>query len=263
MNRYIDIAVNLIGSGLECQLDSVIQEAQAHGVEKQIVIGSNLDESAEVALCCQRFSGILYGTAGVHPHYASRWNDKSSSDLLSLLRQQTIVAVGECGLDFNRNFSTPAEQLKAFEAQLQIACDTRTPVYMHCRDAHDEFIGLIKQYRSSLSKAVLHCFTGTREELEACLEQDLHIGVTGWVCDERRGQSLARAVKYIPGNRLMLETDSPYLLPRNLKPKPKSGTNYPRYLPHIAATVAQLRQEPTEYLAKQCLNNTIDFFGLE
>ena len=263
MSRYIDIAVNLVGSKLEHQLDSIIQEAQAHGVEKQIVIGSNLTESADVALCCQQYSNVLFGTAGVHPHYASQWNSDSATTLLSLLKQPNVVAVGECGLDFNRNFSTPAEQLLAFEAQLQIACDTQMPIYMHCRDAHSEFIDLLQQYRSSLSKAVLHCFTGTRQELEDCLELDLYIGITGWVCDERRGQSLAEAVKYIPENRLMLETDSPYLLPRNLRPKPKSSTNYPKYLPHIAETVAQLRQESTEHLAKQCLNNTIAFFGLE
>ena len=263
MPSYIDIAVNLIGSKLEPQLDSIIQEAQAQGVEQQIVIGSNLTESADVASCCEKYPQTLYGTAGVHPHYASQWNDDSAVILQSLLQRQNIVAVGECGLDFNRNFSTPAEQLRAFEAQLRIACDTQMPVYMHCRDAHAEFIALIKQYRASLSKAVLHCFTGTRQELEDCLELDLYIGVTGWVCDERRGQALADAVKYIPQHRLMLETDSPYLLPRNLKPKPKSGTNFPKYLPHIAETVANLRQQPIELLANHCLNNTMDFFGLE
>lgn len=263
MNRYIDIAVNLVGSKLQHQLESVIQDAQALGVEKQIVIGSNLKESVDVSKYCQQHEQQLYGTAGVHPHYASQWDDQSSETLTSLLNKPNIVAVGECGLDFNRNFSTPSEQLFAFEAQLQIAVETQLPIYMHCRDAHSEFISLVKNYRSSLSKAVLHCFTGTKEQLEDCLELDLHIGITGWVCDERRGQSLADSVKYIPDNRLMLETDSPYLLPRNLMPKPKSSTNYPKYLPHIAKTVAQLRDQSPEVLAKQCFDNTMDFFGLK
>ena len=263
MSRYIDIAVNLIGSKLEYQIETVIDEACAAAVEKQIIIGSNLDESAEVAVCCTKHPKNLYGTAGVHPHYANQWTNNSAETLLMLLQHESIVAVGECGLDFNRNFSTADQQLNAFEAQLQIAAKTQMPIYMHCRDAHCEFTQLVKQYRPHLSKAVLHCFTGSRAELEDCLELDLYIGVTGWVCDERRGQSLAEAVKHIPDNRLMLETDSPYLLPRTLKPKPKSSTNYPKYLPHIADTVANLRQQDKELLAKQCLDNTIDFFGLE
>ncbi|MBM7073396.1 TatD family hydrolase [Shewanella sp. 202IG2-18] len=263
MTRYIDIAVNLIGSKLEHQIETVLHEAHAAAVEKQIIVGSNLEESAEVATCCKQYPNTLFGTAGVHPHYASQWSDQSSEKLLSLLSHDSIVAVGECGLDFNRNFSTPDQQLKAFESQLEIAVQTQMPIYMHCRDAHNEFIQLVKQYRPQLSNAVLHCFTGSRSELEDCLELDLFIGITGWVCDERRGQTLAECIKYIPNDRLMLETDSPYLLPRNLKPKPKSGTNYPKYLPHIADTVANLRQQSKEFLAKQCFDNTMDFFGLE
>ena len=262
MVRFIDIAVNLIGSKLTNDLDTVIAEALHSGVEKQIVIGSHLAESADAIACCQQYPQHLYCTAGVHPHYASQWKNSSQTQLINLLQQPNVVAVGECGLDYNRNFSTKSEQLNAFEAQLEIAASTQMPIYMHCRDAHRDFIRLVEQYRPALSTAVLHCFTGNLDELTECLALDLYIGITGWICDERRGQDLAEVVKYIPDNRLLLETDSPYLLPRDLRPKPKSGTNYPKYLPHIAQTVASLRKQPLEWLAKQCLQNTHKCFNL-
>ncbi|MGB0893345.1 MAG: TatD family hydrolase [Parashewanella sp.] len=263
MASYIDIAVNLAGSKLEHQLEQVITDAQAANVAAFIVVGSHLPESQRVIELCQQCPKHLFATAGVHPHHASTWNDSSAQQLNNMLEHNTVVALGECGLDYNRNFSTPAQQRYAFEAQLELATHTQKPIYLHCRDAHQDFIKLIKQYRPQLSKAVLHCFTGNRNEMQQCLDLDLHLGITGWVCDERRGQALAELVKDIPANRLMLETDSPYLLPRNMTPKPKSSVNYPKYLPIIAETIAKLRNEPLEIFSATCLNNTLAFFNLE
>ncbi|RLV61364.1 hydrolase TatD [Parashewanella curva] len=261
--RYIDIGVNLVGSKLEHRLDTILQENKQHGVNAMVVISSDLNESADVINICNDYPRQLFATAGVHPHHASSWGSSSQDHLIKLVTQNEVVAIGECGLDFNRNYSPPQAQLQAFEQQLQIATELNKPVYMHCRDAHDEFIELVARYRNQLPKAVLHCFTGNTQQLQDCLKLDLHIGVTGWVCDERRGQELAEAVKHIPNDRILLETDSPYLIPRNLKPKPKSSTNYPKYLPNIAATIADLRGQPLKELAEQCYKNTLNFFDMD
>ncbi|WP_133405731.1 TatD family hydrolase [Parashewanella tropica] len=261
--KYIDIGVNLVGSKLEHRLDTVLQEANQHHVEAMVIIGSDLDESADVINTCSHYPNQLFATAGVHPHHASSWNSHSRNRLIELAKHPQVVAIGECGLDFNRNYSPKQDQLYAFEQQLHIAAELNKPIYMHCRDAHDEFIELLSKYRSAIPKAVLHCFTGDTKQLQDCLAMDLYIGVTGWICDERRGQELAEAVKHIPDNRILLETDSPYLIPRNLKPKPKSGTNYPKYLPNIAATIADLRGQPLKDLAEQCYKNTLNFFDMD
>lgn len=263
MNQYIDIAVNLLGSSLEAQAAQVIADAAAVGVAPLILIGSELDESARCIDLCQQYPQQLYSTAGVHPHHASSWQLSSVEQQRQLCAAPAVVAVGECGLDFNRNYSTPAEQRQAFAAQLALAVELQLPVLMHERDAHDEFLAMVQEYRPQLNGALLHCFTGDITQAEAYLALDLHLGVTGWVCDERRGQALAEAVKIIPDNRLLLETDSPYLLPRTLKPKPKSSKNLPQYLPHIAEYVAHLRHQPAEELAHRCYNNSLRFFGLE
>ncbi|KFZ36776.1 DNase TatD [Shewanella mangrovi] len=263
MNRYLDIAVNLLGSSLEQRLDEVITDAQAVGVSPLILIGSELDESARCIELCQQYPKQLYTTAGVHPHHASSWQPESEARLRQMCQSDSVVAVGECGLDFNRNYSTPAEQRRAFTAQLALAVELQRPVLMHERDAHADFIAILAEYRSDLPAALLHCFTGDIAQAESYLALDLYLGVTGWVCDERRGHALAEAVTVIPENRLLLETDSPYLLPRTLKPKPKSSKNEPKYLPHIANHVAQLRGQSAETLATQCYNNSLKFFGLE
>ncbi|MBE8167282.1 MAG: hydrolase TatD [Shewanella sp.] len=263
MPQYIDIAVNLVGSPLEIQLEQVIIEAQGAGVCPLIVIGSHIEESKQAIARCQQYPKQLFSTVGVHPHHASEWTSSSSAILTELASNNNVVAIGECGLDFNRNFSPKAAQLEAFEAQLQLAVELDMPIYMHCRDAHSDFIALVKKYRSQLNRAVLHCFTGSHDEMQQCIDLDLYLGITGWVCDERRGTELAEIVKHIPSNRIMLETDSPYLLPRNLQPKPKSRTNFPKYLPAIATQISALRQESLEAFSQQCFANSQAFFNLE
>ncbi|QSX33370.1 TatD family hydrolase [Shewanella avicenniae] len=263
MNQYIDIAVNLVGSALESNAEQVIADAVAVGVSPLILIGSELDESARCIAICQQYPTQLYTTAGVHPHHASSWQSDSADRLREMCQGKVVVAVGECGLDFNRNYSTPAEQRRAFAEQLALAVELQRPVLMHERDAHLEFMAILSEFRAELPAALLHCFTGDIAQAEAYLALDLHLGVTGWVCDERRGQALAEAVTVIPDDRLLLETDSPYLLPRNLKPKPKSSKNEPKYLPHIAHYVAHLRGQPVDVLAAHCYANSLKFFGLE
>ncbi|MBO1271024.1 YchF/TatD family DNA exonuclease [Shewanella sp. 4t3-1-2LB] len=263
MNRYMDVAVNLIGSKLEQDLIQVIQDAKDAGVSPLLLIGSDLAESERCIEVAKQYPQQLYTTAGVHPHHADDWHNDSLQQLTKLCTQAPVVAVGECGLDFDRNYSSREQQLAAFEAQLALAAQLQMPVLMHQREAHEDFLNILSRYRSSLPAALLHCFTGDKQQVADYNALDLYLGITGWVCDERRGQALAEAVADIPAERLLLETDSPYLLPRSMRPKPKSGRNEPKYLPYIAEFVAELRQQPTQQLAQQCYQNSLRLFGLE
>ncbi|MEZ9141756.1 MULTISPECIES: TatD family hydrolase [unclassified Shewanella] len=262
MPQHIDIAVNLLSSRLAADIDNIIHKAVEHHVSPLIVIGSDIAESDESAKLCQQYPLKLYSTAGVHPHQASSWDENSLDKLTQIANSKHVVAIGECGLDYNRDFSPRKDQRQAFEAQLALAATLNMPVLMHCRDAHDDFIAILKRYRHKLPSAVLHCFTGTETELKECIALDLYIGITGWVCDERRGAELASIVHLIPNNRFVVETDSPYLLPRSMRPKPKSSKNLPQYLPYIVESIATLRNQPYEEFAAHCYANSIRLFNL-
>jgi len=173
-----------------------------------------------------------------------------------------VRAIGETGLDFNRNFSPAAAQELAFEQQMELAIELGMPLFCHQRDAHNRFSSMLRNRRDSLGRVVVHCFTDTREALMDYLDLDCYIGVTGWICDERRGMELRELVSLIPAERLLLETDSPYLLPRNLDPKPASRINEPSYLRHILEEIALCRKQSGESLAQTCLHNSRTFFDL-
>ncbi|MDN2664656.1 TatD family hydrolase [Psychromonas sp. 14N.309.X.WAT.B.A12] len=258
----IDIGVNLTNSRFDKDLPAVLKQAKQAGLSKLIVTGTNITESEQALTLSKSYPGFLYSTAGVHPHDASSMDQRALTKLRELLVQPEVKSVGECGLDFNRNFSTPAEQEHAFIQQLELAVEYQLPVFMHERDASVRFIELVSPYIKQLSNAVVHCFTGTQAELEQYLALGLHIGITGWICDERRGQHLLDIVKMIPDNRLMLETDSPYLLPRSMRPKPKSSRNEPKYLPYIAKTIADARQQDLQLLLSNTQQTTNTFFNL-
>jgi len=238
-----------------------------------IVTGTSIEGSFEAYKLTQQYPGLLYSTAGIHPHDAKSFTKESIRQLSELLKHSNVLALGECGLDFNRNFSTPAEQLSCFEAQLELAVELKIPVFLHQRDAQEDFIRLIKKYRSGLVDAVAHCFTGGQSELEGCLEQELHIGITGWLCDERRGKELQNCVAVIPDDKLMVETDAPYLFPRDLKlpkdespegikKKRSSRRNEPQFLPHIVKTLSQLINRDEQELARLTTVNARRFFRL-
>jgi TatD DNase family protein len=135
-------------------------------------------------------------------------------------------------------------------------------VFLHQRDAHDEFVAMLAPERASLAGGVAHCFTGGPKELEAYLALDLYVGVTGWVCDERRGAELRAAVPLIPLDRLLVETDAPYLLPRDLKPPPRGRRNEPQFLAHVLERVAALLERPVEVVAQATTANAERLFGL-
>ena len=258
----IDIGTNLTNTRFQDDLDSVLSRARAARVDHIIVTGTSLGASRAALALCKRYPDVLTCTAGVHPHDAKHWDAQSATAISELLRQPQVVAVGECGLDFNRNFSPREAQLACFEAQLQLAADVKKPVFLHERDAHADFFRLLAKYRPQLAGAVVHCFTGGVDELKAYLDLDCHIGITGWVCDQRRGGALREAVRHIPLNRLMIETDAPFLTPPNLSPKPAANRNEPVYLPLVLATLARILQVKPQELAAQTLQTTRTFFNL-
>jgi TatD DNase family protein len=259
----IDIGSNLTHDSFAADRDAVIARALEAGVRRQIVTGADLTSSSQAAVLVAAHPGYLSSTAGVHPHHAQSFDVSRHSELRELLQNPGVVAVGECGLDYFRNFSTPEAQRAAFAAQLKIAADLRKPVFLHQRDAHADFLAILRDFRAALPGGVAHCFTGARHELEDYLTLDLYIGVTGWVNDERRGQNLRDAVPHIPADRLMVETDAPYLLPRDLAPAPKSRRNEPCYLPHIAGAVARLRGRTLQEIAASTTANAGRFFGID
>lgn len=257
-----DIGVNLTSSQFAKDVRQVVERAHAAGVKGMLITGTNLRQSEAASHLAQQYRGYCWSTVGVHPHDASSWDPHVAQHIHQIAQRPEVVAVGECGLDFNRNFSTPAQQEEAFSAQLALAAELNLPVFLHCREAHVRFVALLKPWLDKLPAAVVHCFTGTAEELENCLALGLSVGITGWVCDERRGLELRALLPKIPAERLLLETDAPYLLPRNLHPKPASRRNEPCFLPHIVRQVALWRGEDPEWLSKKTDENARRVFQL-
>ncbi len=265
-NQLIDIGVNLTAKTFQKDLPQVIERAVRAGVSHIGVTGTNLQHSDKAIELCEQYPEVLFSTAGVHPHYASEWDDKTAQEIHSMAQMPCVKALGECGLDYNRNFSDPKDQRKAFEAQLELAADCQLPVFLHQRDAHNDFLDILSRWRDQLSGAVAHCFTGSVEEARAYLELDCYIGVTGWLCDERRGKSLQQAVTEIPLERLMIETDAPYLLPRdlpeNLSSQLHERRNEPLLLPHICAALAGYKNLRVQDVALQTTQQAKQFFKL-
>ncbi|ATZ10182.1 3'-5' ssDNA/RNA exonuclease TatD [Erwinia amylovora] len=257
-----DIGVNLTSTQFAKDRDKVVKRAREAGISGMLITGTNALESQQALSLARQHANYCWSTAGVHPHHASEWSAETAATLRRLAESPLVVAIGECGLDFNRNFSQPEQQVYAFNAQLALAAELSLPVFLHCREAHERFITILKPWLPSLKAAVLHCFTGARAELESCLAEGLSIGITGWICDERRGQELRELVPLIPADRLLLETDAPWLLPRDMRPRPPSRRNEPCFLPHIVQQVALLRGDDVDELAAQTALNARALFGL-
>ncbi|GIZ11906.1 TatD family hydrolase [Pseudomonas sp. NCCP-436] len=263
--QLIDIAVNLSHPSLASQAPELLERAYAAGVCQMILTGTSLSESRESLELCHQLDASgqrLFSTAGVHPHDAASWDGNSSSALRALLTESQVRAVGECGLDFDRDFSPRPAQVRALEEQLALAVELQMPVFLHERNASQRMLEILREFRDRLPAAVLHCFTGERCALYGYLDLDLHIGITGWVCDERRGTHLHPLLGDIPANRLMLETDAPFLLPRTLRPKPRSGRNEPAFLGEVLREVARHRGQSEQTLAQQTTACARAFFTL-
>jgi len=258
----VDIGANLAHNSFDDDRDAVMQRAADAGVARMIVTGSSDDSNVQAAALAEANAGVLFSTAGVHPHHASDYTDESDALIRSLVGSDGVIAVGECGLDYFRNFSPREAQLDAFQRQLAIAKETGMPVFLHQRDAHDDFVEILEPALQDISRAVAHCFTGEHESLREYLALGLYIGITGWICDERRGKHLHDIVEIIPDDKLLIETDAPYLMPRTIQPKPKTRRNEPAYLPEVLQVVAEARGQSVDHVARITTENATRFFSL-
>jgi len=257
----IDIGVNLTNNRFDKDRDEVILRAMSGGINGLLITGTNIVESKKAIKLCQKYPGYLSCTVGIHPHDADHAQYGYIDEIRKLATSVSVRAIGECGLDFNRNFSTPDNQIKIFSNQIELAAELNLPLFLHQRDAFDEWYQLLLPYIDKVPAMVAHCFTGSTNELQQCLDAGMYIGITGWLCDERRGKELREAVRLIPLERLMIETDAPYLTPRTIRPKPKSSRNEPSYLPYIVRALAELTNYTEQQLIKQTELNTRRIFS--
>ena len=226
-----------------------------------VITGTSVVGSQEgVRIACE-YPGQLFATAGVHPHDSRNCTEATISELRRLATHREVVAIGECGLDFNRDFSPRPQQEKWYEAQVALAEELQKPLFLHERDARQRFCEILAAVRKSVP-AVLHCFTGTREELKVYLDLGLNLGITGWICDERRGAHLRELVREIPLDRLMIETDAPFLVPRTMPTKSKDGRNEPAFLPYVLQAVADCLGKPVPAVAEATTKTAREFFRL-
>jgi TatD DNase family protein len=260
-HALVDIGANLTHASFQADLPDVLARAHRAGVGAIVATGTSV-EGSRAAFALAKEHSHVYATAGVHPHEAAHCNAGTVPALRSLLGDPRVVAVGECGLDFNRNYSPHPDQEKWFVAQLELACELGKPLFLHSRDAHPRFAEILRGHKAGLPPAVAHCFTGEADELRTYLDLGLCIGITGWICDERRGRHLLELVREIPADRLMIETDAPYLTPRTLRPQPHGRRNEPAFLPHILETIAGALGKPVDELARTTSENAKRFFRL-
>jgi TatD DNase family protein len=260
MHDLVDIGINLSHRQFGSDREAVISRAQAAGVRRMLVTGTSVASTRAAIDLARGKPGVLFATAGIHPHDASSASPAALQELAALARSPEVRAVGECGLDFDRDFSPRPAQEAAFEAQLELAAELKRPLFLHERAAHDRFLAILSRARPRLGPAVVHCFTGGARELDAYLALDLHIGITGWICDDRRGAGLRPLIARIPADRLMIETDAPFLLPPIAKASGRR--NEPAFLVHVLEAVARAAGRPPEQLAEETTRTAEAFFGL-
>jgi len=262
----IDIGVNLTNKRFDKDRDDVIQRAQIANLSGLLITGTSVEESKKALALCQQYKttipDYLYCTAGVHPHDADNVSKDYLDQIQELASYDQVKAIGECGLDFNRNFSEPAKQQQIFSEQVSLAEKLCMPLFLHQRDAFEPWFETLSPYISKVPAMVSHCFTGTESELKQCLAADMYIGITGWLCDERRGQMLRDIISLVPLNRLLIETDAPYLTPRTIRPKPKSSRNEPSYLHYIVREISQITGLDQKEIARQTSLNAQTVFNL-
>ncbi|MCF7975640.1 MAG: TatD family hydrolase [Phycisphaerae bacterium] len=255
--ELIDSHCHLTFDELRENLDETLERSRAQGISTWVTIGTDESQSREAVALAQKVDR-MYATVGLHPHEAKDW----SSDLLAQMEQWTrlekVVALGEMGLDFYYDFSPRAQQEQAFSEQLALAARLNMPVVVHTRDAFDETMGILKAYDGQLNQVVLHCFTGTAEQVKVALECGFYISFSG-VVTFKNAHSVREAAMCVPMDRLMIETDCPYLAPAPMR---KQRVNEPALLIHTARFLAHLKQMDLEDLARQTRENTCMFYQL-
>jgi len=257
--NLIDIGVNFHSSQLRGLGPELLERARAAGVTRVLATGTS-PASSRLALGFAREHEGVWATAGMHPHTASEYDEAAAGELEALWPDERIVAVGECGLDYNRMFSPKEAQRRAFASQIEAAARHDMPLFLHCRDAFDDFHAMLREAARHGARGVVHCFTDGAAEAEALLALGLDIGVTGWVTDTARGGALRDALRVIPPERMHFETDAPYLRPKNAKKT--RPYNEPALLAHVVLAAAQIMGVDVEALAAQSSANGQRLFGL-
>ncbi|MDQ1858266.1 TatD family hydrolase [Chryseobacterium sp. WLY505] len=261
MNTYIDIGINLTNKQFYNEHEEIINRALDEGVEHMILTGTSIRGSRESAEIAEEYPEILFSTAGIHPHDAKSFNEQSIDELRKLLKQDHVISVGECGLDFDRDFSPRSLQEKCYQAQLELAVETNKPLFLHERSAFKRFNEITDNYLSKLPEAVVHCFTGTLNEAKTYLDKGFYLGFTGAISDEKRFKHLEDVIKYTPLDRMMIETDAPFMLPKNM-PRIHNRRNEPSFLPYVAQTVAHLKKISISEVADETTETARNFFRL-
>lgn len=266
MKTYIDIGINLTNRQFQHDIDDVVHNALDADVSQMILTGTSVRNSQESAKIAVNYPGVLYSTAGIHPHDAKSFDANSISQLKVLLQKKHVVSVGECGLDFDRDFSPRDQQEQCYKAQLELAIETQKPLFLHERAAFSRFMAITEEYVPQLPKAVVHCFTGNLQEVKTYLDNGFYIGFTGAVSDVNRFAHLKEVVQYVPLDRLMIETDAPFMLPKNV---PKSSLtkyherrNEPAFLSYVAGTIAQFKGVSLNVVTQHSSTNAKEFFGI-
>jgi TatD DNase family protein len=268
----IDICVNFFNRQLQADPMGVLTRAEACGIKGIVLCATDLAMVADnIALCTDPIAGInlqYRTTAGVHPHDACTWHSSSQAQLMEFARNPYVCAIGECGLDFNRNFSTQEAQIFAFQEQIEVAIEVNKPLFVHDRESQGQVLKLLTL--SKLPPTVIHCFTGSEEELKGYIEAGFYIGITGWICDQKRGGDLRALVKQIPLDKLLVETDAPFLRPQNA-PLDFASThsisakwkkrNEPALLGWVIEEIAKQRQESVAQITKASSSNAKLLFG--
>tara|TARA_Y100001934_G_scaffold116983_1_gene143281 strand:+ start:1365 stop:2138 length:774 start_codon:yes stop_codon:yes gene_type:complete len=255
---WFDAGVNLFDDRMPAE--QTIAMAEQAGVDRLCLITTHPDEWEVAEQLYLQYPDRLCYTLGIHPHHAKAARPEHWDTLSEKARLPGVVAIGECGLDYNRDFSPREVQRSVFERQLSIAAELNKPVYLHERDAFDDQYQLLERYIPALSGGIAHCFTGEAEQMKTYLALGLYIGITGWLCDEKRGSNLREAVQQLPLNRLILETDAPYLYPKTLKPRRRN--NSPAYLPHVGQELAALLNQDIENIEQASYTNSLMLFNL-
>lgn len=261
MNTYIDIGINLTNKQFYNEHEEIISRALDHGIEHMILTGTSIRGSKESAEIAEEYPEILFSTAGIHPHDAKSFNEQSISELRKLLKQDHVVSVGECGLDFDRDFSPRLIQEKCYQAQLELSVEVNKPLFLHERSAFKRFNEITDDYLTQLPEAVVHCFTGTLNEAKTYLDKGFYLGFTGAISDEKRFKHLEDVIKYVPLDRMMIETDAPFMLPKNM-PGRQNRRNEPSFLPYVAQTIAHLKKISISEVADETTETARNFFRL-
>ena len=237
--------------------DEVVSEANTAGVHTIINIGVDRKSSVHSVELADTYDSV-YAAVGVHPRDAKTLTDEVFQEIRELAHREKVVAIGETGLDYHYNLSLHEEQTRVFAAHLKIASALNLPVIVHCRNAFNETMEILESHGSGVKRVVFHCFSGSAEQAKIVLDRGYYISFTG-VVTFKNARIKQQAAKIVPLDRLMLETDCPYMSP---EPMRKQKVNEPALLIHTAKFLTELKQMPMEEFAQQVNMTTKNFFNI-